>query len=135
MDIWWELELASRPKFAEQADRPMGLWTEHVLPVSWTEDWPYSDGEFVHRTSGDPKATARNVLLHSLGNLTLITGGLNISSGNKGFSQKLEKYEEHTSLFLNKWFSKRDVWGEREIAERGVYLADKAILIWPGLDN
>lgn len=134
-DILWELELASRPKFAEQAGRPEGLWTEHVLPVSWNEDWPFSDGEFVHRASGDPRATARNSLLHSLGNLTLITGGLNISSGNRSFSQKREKYEEHTSLFLNKWFSKRNVWGEREIAERGAELAEKALAIWPGLDS
>ena len=131
----WELELASRPKFAEQADRPMGLWTEHVLPVSWNEDWPFSDGEFVSRASGAPKATARNIVLHSLGNLTLVTGGLNISSGNKSFSQKLEKYEEHTSLFLNKWFSKRNVWGEHEIAERGADFAEKALVIWPGLDG
>lgn len=133
-DILWELELESRSKFAEKAEQPSGLWTEHVLPVSWNEDWPFADGEFVERWSGDPKADERNRLLHSLGNLTLITGALNISSGNKGFAEKRAKYAEHTALFLSKWFAKKEVWTEAEIRERGEHLAEKAIAIWPGLE-
>lgn len=130
-DILWELELASRSKFSETVARPSGLWTEHVLPVSWNEDWPYADGDFVARGSVDPRADARDALLQTLGNLTLITGALNISSGNKGFIQKREKFEEHTSLFLNKWFTKRTAWTEADIKERGEHLAEKAVLIWP----
>lgn len=132
-DILWELELASRSKFAETVSKPGGLWTEHVMPVAWTEDWPFAHGDFVTRGSGDPRAEERNRLLHTLGNLTLITGGLNISSGNKGFLQKREKFEEHTSLFLNKWFTKQDAWTETDIKKRGEHLAEKALMIWPGL--
>jgi hypothetical protein len=134
-DILWELELASRSKFAEQVSHPDGLWTEHVLPVTWNEDWPFADGQFVERGSGDPKTEERDRLLHSLGNLTLITGGLNISSGNKGFAQKREKYAEHTSLFLNKWFCQKAAWTEADIRERGEHLAVKALGIWPGLSS
>ena len=133
-DILWELELASRSKFAEKVARPGGLWTEHVLPVSWTEDWPFAEGEFTPRGQGHQKAEDRDRLLHTLGNLTLITGALNISSGNKGFAQKREKFDEHTSLFLNKWFAKRESWTEADMRERGEYLAEKAITIWPGLE-
>eukprot|EP00873_Tetraselmis_striata_P024442 jgi/Tetstr1/444706/TSEL_032554.t1 len=132
-DILWELELASRSKFAEKVARPGGLWTEHVLPVSWTEDWPFAEGEFTPRGQGHPKAEDRDRLLHTLGNLTLITGALNISSGNKGFAQKREKFDEHTSLFLNKWFAKRETWTEADIRDRGQHLAEKALVIWPGL--
>lgn len=134
-DILWELELASRSKFAEKTNRPSGLWTEHVLPISWNKDWPFPDGLFVERWSNDPKADERNRLLHSLGNLTLMTGALNISSGNRGFAEKREKYEEHSTLFLNKWFLKKEVWAETEIRERGEHLAEKALVIWPGLDD
>jgi hypothetical protein len=134
-DILWELELASRSKFAEKVTRPDGLWTEHVLPVSWNEDWPFADGEFAPRGYGHPKAKDRDELLHTLGNLTLITGAHNISSGNKGFAQKREKFDAHTSLFLNKWFAKREAWTEADIRERGEHLAEKALIIWPGVDD
>lgn len=132
-DVLWELEEASRTRFSEQTSMPNGLWTEHVLPVSWTADWPFEDGEFVERWTNDPKAENRNRVLHTLGNLTLLTGGLNISSGNKGFLEKREKLEEHTGLFLNKWFLKRDSWDETDIRKRGEAFADIAVSIWPSL--
>lgn len=132
-DVLWELEEASRTKLAEKTSMPTGLWTEHVLPVSWNKDWPYEDGEFVERFSSDPKAERRNGLLHTLGNLTLLTSSLNISSGNKCFSDKRKKLEEHTGLFLNKWFLKKDSWHEAHIRERGEVLAGMAIGIWPAL--
>ncbi len=112
---------------------PDGLWTEHVLPVSWTEEWPFDEGEFVERWSNDPKAETRNKGLHTLGNLTLLTSGLNISSGNKSFSEKRDKLEEHTGLFLNKWFLKRSEWNEVQIRERGEAFADLGVAIWPSL--
>ncbi|WP_232829531.1 DUF262 domain-containing protein [Tropicimonas sp. IMCC34043] len=132
-DVLWELEEASRTKFSEKTAMPSGLWTEHVLPVSWTEEWPFADGEFVERWSNDAKSETRNRVLHTLGNLTLLTGSLNISSGNKGFIEKRGKLEEHTGLFLNKWFLKRDDWNEDQIRERGEALADRALNIWPSL--
>lgn len=133
-DILWELELASRTRFAERVERPAGLWTEHVLPQSWNQNWPFADHEFVTRYSGDPLATSRNILLHALGNLTLISDGLNISSSNSSFAEKREKYETHATLFLNKWFSKKEAWTEADIRERGAYFADLAVAIWPGID-
>ena len=134
-DILWELELASRAKFSEKIKRPPGLWTEHVLPNAWDEDWPFADGEHVERWSGEPKAVERNILLHSLGNLTLMTDSLNISVGNTGFIDKREKYDEHTMLFLNKWFVKKTKWDETDIRERGEFFANLAISIWPGIES
>lgn len=132
-DVLWELELASRTKFAEKTSMPDGLWTEHVLPQSWSNVWPFEDEAFVERISGDPKAKARDSLVQTLGNLTLLTGGLNISAGNKGFLEKRGKLEEHTGLFLNKWFLKLEVWNEGTIIARGEALADMATKIWPAL--
>lgn len=134
-DILWELELASRSKFSEKSSRPLGLWTEHVLPRTWNEDWPFPDGEFVDRTSGDPRVQTRDSLVHTLGNLTLLTDVLNMSSGNSSFASKRDKYEEHTTLFMNKWFLKRASWNENDIRERGEHLSQLALARWAGLPN
>ena len=58
---------------------------------------------------------------------------LNISSSNKGFLEKRSKLEEHTGLFLNKWFLKKENWNEAHIRERGETLADMALIIWPSI--
>lgn len=133
-DVLWELEEASRTKFSENTTMPEGLWTEHVLPISWNEDWPFEQEDFVDRWSHEPHAENRNRILHTLGNLTLLTGSLNIASGNKGFLEKRKKLDEHTGLFLNKWFMKKMTWAEPDIRARGEALADMAVSIWPSLD-
>ena len=132
-DILWELEMASRSPLAERIVMPEGLWTEHVLPTNWNEDWPFEDGVFVTQWSGAPKAQTRNQLMHTLGNLTLLSSGLNISSGNKSFVEKKLKFDKHTGLFLNKWFAKKSEWTETDIRERGQHLANLAISIWPSI--
>lgn len=134
VDILWELEMASRSHMAESATKPNGLWVEHVLPQTWTDEWPFPDGQTHEVYSDEPDALARRTLVHSLGNLTLLTGGLNISSGNSGFAVKKEKFEEHTGLFLNKWFTKKGHWTEAEIRERGEHLAAMAAQIWIDLE-
>jgi Protein of unknown function DUF262/Protein of unknown function (DUF1524) len=135
VDILWELEVASRSNLAEQAERPSGLWVEHVMPKSWTEDWPFPDGEYASPYSGFSQAVLRKSALNSLGNLSLLTGGLNISAGNKSFTEKKSKFEEHTGLFLNKWFGKYSHWTETEIRARGEHLATLAVSIWPHLEE
>lgn len=135
VDILWELEVASRTKLSENVERPDGLWVEHVLPQSWSDEWPLATGDTVDPASLEQETIARNSKLHTLGNLTLLSGGLNISSGNKSFKKKKKKFKEHTGLFLNKWFQKRDHWTEVEIEERGTALADMAVGIWPALET
>jgi len=105
------------------------------LPVTWTGNWPLPDGDCVDPWSDDSRAIERRRLLHTLGNLTLITGGLNSSSGNKGFTDKKEKYAEHTGLFLNKWFIRQNEWNEENIQERGQYFSEMAVNIWVGLED
>lgn len=133
VDILWELEDASKTSFAERHDRPGNLWVEHVLPQTWTEDWPFVDADFADRYSDLPHAVIRRSIINTLGNLTLVTSGLNISAGNKSFADKQAKFAEHTGLFLNKWFAQPVRWTEMEIRERGERLAALAVKIWPGL--
>ena len=132
-DVLWELELASRTKLAEQITMPDELWTEHVLPIKWDENWPFEDEIFVERSSDDQRVVGRNSLINTLGNLTLLSSSLNISAGNRSFAEKKWKFEENTGLFLNKWFAKKSVWTEEEILERGEHMATLATRIWPSL--
>lgn len=134
VDILWELEMASRSNMAESATKPPWLWVEHILPQTWTDEWPFPNGRTHEVYSDEPDAQARRGLVHSLGNLTLLTDVLNISSGNSGFDTKKEKFEKHTGLFLNKWFAKQNQWTETEIRQRGEHLAEMAAQIWIDLE-
>lgn len=133
VDILWELEGASRTALAERQELPSGLWVEHVMPQTWSEAWPYAEGDYADRWSDSAQARERHATINTLGNLTLLTAGLNISAGNKGFADKQAKFAEHTGLFLNKWFTKPTRWTEVEIRERGEHLARLAITSWQGL--
>ena len=90
-DVLWELELASRPRFAEDTTMPSGLWIDHMLPVSWDESWPMPDGDRINSELWDPRVVERNRLLHSIGNLTLMTAGLNRSASNRPFIEKTQQ--------------------------------------------
>ena len=138
VDILWELERASRSRMAEIIEQPNNLWIEHVMPQTWTKDWPFEDGEerdYPPDDPNDPRVMRRGILIHTLGNLTLSTSGLNIAAGNASFAQKKEKFAEHSGLFLNRWFAEKTEWTETEILERGEKLADLAKDIWIGLEN
>lgn len=133
VDILWELEEASRSSFAEKQEKPSGLWVEHVLPQRWTKEWPFLGTDYADFDSGLPQAQSRQSLVNTLGNLTLLTNGLNISAGNKSFVEKKKKFAKHTGLFLNKWFANYAGWTEDEIRQRGEHLATLARSIWPHL--
>lgn len=134
VDILWELERKSRPPMAENIKKPKDLSVEHVLPQKWTDEWPFPNGQTYDVSADEPDARDRRALVNSLGNLTLLTRSLNSSSGNSGFTKKKEKFEEHTSLFLNKWFMKKNQWTETEISERSERLAKMAAKIWIDLE-
>lgn len=106
---------------------------EHVLPQEYRgEDYPFP----VEETSSTPddRIAKRQSLLHSLGNLTLLTQPLNASLGNAAFSKKRREIAIQSSLRLNAYFqemSDHDVWNESEIFKRGIWLAKELVGIWP----
>lgn len=134
-DILWELELRSRSSQMEDIQRPPNLWIEHILPQSWSTNWPLPDGTELPLYSADPQvadlASTRRQKVDTLGNLTLTTDSLNISMGNEDFSAKLAKLKKGTLLSLNQWVLARASWSELEIEERGAYLAELATSVWP----
>lgn len=116
---------------SEALGLPDNLTIEHILPVKWQDHWPLSDD-----TANDPAARLqakdqRNRLLHTMGNLTLITGSLNPSLSNAGWQAKKPELTKYSKLNLNRYFHDCDEWSEDAIARRGAVLLDLALQIWP----
>ena len=108
------------------------LTVEHVLPVAWAGSaWPDPPN---HRDSGDGEETAeelRNRLLHTFGNLTLLTQQLNSSVSNGPYEHKRPEITEQSLIRLNAWFQRAAEWNETAIQERGRDLLQHATDVWP----
>lgn len=136
-DILWELECASRTKFSVDTPRPTGMSIEHILPQNWTKHWPLPDGRFAPldgTTGADERMiadiTAREAVLHTLGNLTLITVPGNTTASNNAFQHK-GPWLNKSLLALNLHILQNAEWAEQEILARSNDLADLAVRIWP----
>jgi hypothetical protein len=79
-------------------------------------------------------AVARDGLLESIGNLTLVTRELNSKLGNRTFPKKKEALSKHSILKLNQEICEADVWEVNEIYERAEGLIAIFCEIWPSLD-
>ncbi len=67
--------------------------------------------------------------LWRLGNLTLLSGPINIALSNKPFDEKRGEYVR-SKIELNKAILQQDIWTEREIEARQKQLAAYALEIW-----
>ena len=72
----------------------------------------------------------RDSSLQNIGNLTIVTGGLNASMSNSSYDKKREKMFSNSTLMLNKAISKSASWDVKEIKERGDLLYEKFCQIW-----
>ena len=112
------------------------LTVEHVMPQKWrSEEWP-APQHGIGRTTETPE-TARDRLIHTIGNLTLVTGPLNTALSNNPWPEKRAEIEEYSNLPINRDLVKKagDVWDEQTIIDRGQRLAEIAISVWPGPDQ
>lgn len=106
------------------------LTVEHVLPQQWeSPEWlepPVEGG-----TDDESTVERRNRLLHSLGNLTLLTQELNSSVSNGPFAAKRPEIARQSALRLNSYFQDVLTWDEAEILRRGEALLEHAKRLWP----
>ena len=137
VDILWELESASRSKYSVNTPRPENISIEHVLPQSWTPNWLLPDGRRApaDRITGIDEAmlaaiTVRQAVLHTLGNLTLVTVPASAAASNSEFEKK-KLWLGQSLLALNLAVLREPTWDESTIRARGELLANLAILIWP----
>jgi hypothetical protein len=123
------LELALRTKKTESVDLPEELTVEHILPQNWKAHWPLKEGVDAGEAEDE-----RELLMHTVGNLTLLTESLNPAVSNGPWPRKSKGLKQHSVLMLNKELWELDGWDEDAIRARGVQLAQLANRIWPKRD-
>lgn len=121
--ILQELERAARSEFSEPIEIKGKTTLEHLMPQAWRDHWPMPD------SASEEAASGRDRLVHTIGNLTLLTGPLNSSLSNGPWSDKRADILKHSALSLNR--SLPEEWDEDEIRMRSLELADLAARLWP----
>lgn len=100
------------------------LAIEHVMPRKWHAHWEsdliYTDDQ-------------RDKFVHTLGNLTLLTGRLNSSVSNGPWKDKRHGLQQHDVLLLNRKLleSAKEDWSNSSIVSRTGELIEMIIGIWP----
>ena len=103
-----------------------GYPIEHVMPQSWTTNWP---------VDGLEAELERGAHIHRLGNLTLLTQKLNSSVSNGpwgGEKGKRAKLQEHDTFLMNRIFrdGATESWDEVRIDQRTADMIDALLEIW-----
>jgi len=100
---------------------------EHIMPRKWGPHWPLSGGTSEEQRDED---------VHTIGNLTLLTGKLNSKVSNgpwSGPNGKLMALNKHDTFFLNRELVKTagDNWTDDSIQNRTRTMIEAIIDIWP----
>jgi len=113
---------------------PSRLEIEHIMPQSWEAHWPLLKGASLTSSAADDRRT----LIHTIGNLTLLTKKLNSTLSNAPWSTDLDEIpckkktiHEYSLMMLSKDVVGQKKWSEQTIAERGERLFKQARKIWP----
>lgn len=96
------------------------LSIEHIMPQTLTEYW--------QTHLGDDWEITYELLLHTIGNLTLTAYNSELS--NDDFESKRKRLC-NSHLEMNKYFKDKNTWKKEEIEERSERLAETALSIWP----
>ncbi len=135
--ILTELEFAMRDKYSVDGSLQDGLSIEHVMPQKWAGKWALPSGRFAPADflAGTDEAMLTEIdnrqrLIHTLGNLTLLTPPGNSSGGNAPFPDKLKRLNE-SLLRMNTLIASEPVWDEATIIRRANVIAEAAKKLWP----
>ena len=102
------------------------------MPRDWERYWP------LHSVDGmtvDQASDARDDIVDTIGNLTLLTKELNPSVSNGPWTKKRAEILKHSALNLNRELP--DEWTEAVIEARTKSLLSRALLLWqrPALEG
>jgi hypothetical protein len=120
------LELGSRTTKHEEFALPDSLTVEHVMPQAWESNWPLADPT-------PERSAERRRLIHSIGNLTLVTQAFNSALSNEPFEMKRPEIVTTSLLALNQYFVEMGDsarWDEDAIVVRARSLLPAAVRIW-----
>jgi hypothetical protein len=126
-----DLQLATAKQ--ESVHLEGALTLEHLMPQGWQEkDYPLPPPQ--GEETREILVNRRTGLIHTFGNLTLLTQTLNSSISNGPFEAKLAEIRLHSLLRLNSEFLRQraaSLWTEVDIQARGKDLFKVAKTIWP----
>jgi hypothetical protein len=120
------LEIGLRTRKSEDLHFREKLTLEHLMPQAWQAHYPLPGV----RTDVE-EIQEREALLHTIGNLTLLTSSLNPAVSNGPWEEKRPEILNHSALALNRSLMDKDTWNEDRIRERGEALFKVAREIWP----
>lgn len=110
------------------------LQVEHILPQKWEEHWPMPEGE---------DRLSRELRVHGIGNLTLVSDRLNPTLSNGPWQDRMVAgnlqpgkragLHKHSNLHLNRKIvgAHPDAWDEACIDARALDLFEIARQLWP----
>jgi len=107
------------------------LTIEHIMPQLWEPFWPLPSMEGESGEAYAQRKQQRNRVIHTFGNLTLLTSSLNPLLSNGPFVEKKSTILHHSAINLNRFLHDAEDWDEDRIAERGQSLFTVAARIWP----
>ena len=106
------------------------LTIEHLMPQQWSQHWPLDNEDGLREDAEE----VRNRLVHTIGNLTLVTKSLNPVLSNGPWETKQGELQAHGVLLLNsellREFGNRNFL-EDQIRDRSRLLAERAASTWP----
>lgn len=103
---------------------------EHLMPQKWEENWKAPDN--LNEVQLFDFKNTRNKTICTLGNLAIITLGLNSSISNSKWKKKVDGglRDKAGDLITMKDVVNKSKWDEGTISARAEWLANKANLIW-----
>jgi len=109
------------------------LTVEHILPQHWGLHWPLPKIEGETPEAYVERERRRNHLLHTVGNLTLLTQSLNStpSVSNAAFETKKAEILKYAVLNVTRFLHDVDEWDETHILARSKTLLEVVKAIWP----
>ena len=89
---------------------------EHIMPRNLTF-WQKESNDFLQGFADEQRVFATNILVNSLGNLTILGDSKNSSVSNSSWNEKRERYR--TGSFNEIEISENETWNKQQIWERG----------------
>ena len=101
------------------------LQIEHLLPRSWKQHWP-----LLGISSAEEETLERDRMLHSIGNLTLVTKSFNPALSNSPWAKKRKEIKKYSALSLSRDYVEEPEWNEFHIEARAKELFKTARKVW-----
>ncbi|MCM2318696.1 MAG: HNH endonuclease family protein [Pseudomonas sp.] len=115
---------------ADWARHLTALAIEHILSQKWDEHWPLPKTVQKSPQGRQAFTEQRERLKHTLGNLTLVAGSLDLALSRSPWEVKKAELLRYGQPVLSRELHELEDWAEREILARGEVLAEVACGVW-----